>query len=87
MSAEFRRRETKEGYIRVRPVHRSLQAREPVLVSAGLFAGQGGLFSSFLNAPDRVCVLLHFLHSQVRVELRAASVRSASRPYAAGPMV
>ena len=82
--AEFRRRETKDGYIRVRPAHASLRAREPVLVTEGLFAGHDGLFSGYLNAPDRVCVLLHFLQSRVRVELPAASIRPEYRVRAAG---
>jgi transcriptional antiterminator RfaH len=68
---ELRRRETPEGYIRLR----RLLAPEPVRITGGLFAGNDGLFSRYLNAPERVCILLEFLHGQAKVDLAAAQVR------------
>lgn len=71
--ADFRRRETPDGYIRIRGW--TLRASQPVRITGGLFAGQEGLFSGYLNAPERVCILMNFLHRKVRVELPAVQVR------------
>jgi len=76
--AELRRRETPDGYIRVRPASRTMQHAQPVRIDGGLFAGQEGLFCRYLNAPERICILLQFLHSQAHVEVPAAQVRLLS---------
>ncbi len=71
---ELRRRETADGYIRIRPARPALLPTAPVRVTAGPFAGCDGLFSHHLNAPERVSVLLDMLHSRVSVELPADHV-------------
>ena len=87
--AALRRRETREGYIRIRPVA-VLRASQPVRVTDGLFAGQEGLFCRYRNASERVSILLDFLHRQVRLELPATQVKpktyapAAARCAAAG---
>ncbi len=72
---ELRRRETPAGYIRVRLGPRKLVASEAVIITNGLFTGQKGLFTRYLNGPERVCILLNFLERQVRVAMPAAVVR------------
>ena len=89
--AALRRRETREGYIRIRPPVRLL-AGQPICVTGGLFDGQEGLFSGYRNASDRVSILLDFLHRQVLVDLPATQVKpktyapAAARCAAAGPV-
>lgn len=80
--AEFRRRETPDGYIRVRRAARAFHAPEPVRITDGLLAGQVGLFSHYLNGPERVCLLLKFFHRLVPVELPASQVRPPASPLA-----
>ena len=72
---EFRRRETPEGYIRVRPATPALEASEPVQITGGWFAGRDGMFSRYLNAPERVSILLDLLNGGVRVELESNQVK------------
>jgi transcription antitermination factor NusG len=77
--SEFRRRQTPDGHIRVRPPSAEMRRDEPVAITGGLFAGCEGLFSRYLNAPERVSILLDLLHNQARVSVPAAHVKPLMR--------
>jgi len=75
--AALRRRETPEGYIRVRQ-DGGLRTLDRVEVTGGPFAGRRGLLARYLPASERVCVLFDWLQGQVRVEMPSGQVRSCT---------
>jgi len=67
--AELRRRENGRGYICVRPPKLELVPQQPLEIVDGPFSGHRALFVRYLNAEERVCVLLDILKKQAIVEL------------------
>ena len=74
---DFRRKAGSRGYIVYRPAT-TLEVNDPVQVVDGAFRGHTGLFLNYQGGAERVCLLMDFMNSRLRMELPASMVEAVA---------